>query len=520
MSFPPNKIRSKSNSNGPLLRSGYDIHVPGHSNVTAQSRRIAGITRQDLRTPGVTSAKIGSIRSRVRVSGKVQRSSTGYPPWIMRRSEHPGRPGEQSGNKIAAYLLRVGQKVTEKVNVPAVVLGKRGSVPQVRTEAQRVFVDIFPIASYPLVPIEETRMRRYNVLDRVQVKARADLAEEEDACIFGTPEGSRTSEYSVATDSSLTTEANTVYTSTEGVTRDFVVKMMSEILQHDLLPEALIVHPRQYVDFFTWGRDEFDPETQREVLQSGRVGKLWGIEIFMSKICPSGTCYMRTSDEYFGVLPVLIDLDKTFVPIRSNSGVQTWLYAEKPFRAFATETVTMQRIRQSAGKSANADPSETIRREPHWGYEIVRAAARVAEQRRNDAVAWIPGSNNTDDGRTGTEGPCVWLCLLRVKFLAPLTGDSKMKTGRIARNSRRDNSQPSVESKAKVPGSAKVQRLTKDSEELSRRRLPQHPASHADEEIVRPAWQHAELRRNDVAFSYKAIVTKCYRHGHYERIRG
>lgn len=200
------------------------------------------------------------------------------------------------------------------INVPAIVVTKRGSVPQVRTESTRVFVDIFPIASYPLIPIEDTRMRRFNVLDRVQVKARADLAEEEDAVIFGTPDGSRVSEYSVATNSTLTPEANTVNTSTEGVTRDLVVKTMAEILQHDLIPEAIICHPRQYVDFFTWGRDEFDPETQREVLLSGRVGKLWNLEIMMSKQCPSGTMYMRTSGEYFGVLPVLIDLDVQDAP--------------------------------------------------------------------------------------------------------------------------------------------------------------------------------------------------------------
>ena len=98
------------------------------------------------------------------------------------------------------------------------------------------------------------------------------------------------------------------------MTREVVVKMMAQILQHDLIPSAILVNPIQYVDFFTWGRDEFDPEKQKEVLETGRVGSLWNMQIHMSKLVPSGTVYMRTSDQYLGVIPVLIDLDSMDAP--------------------------------------------------------------------------------------------------------------------------------------------------------------------------------------------------------------
>jgi len=202
------------------------------------------------------------------------------------------------------------------VKVPAVTLSKRGATPQIRREGDRVWADIFPLASMPLIPIEDTRLRRYNILDRVQVKARADLAEEEDVLIFGstTSDGvSITSVYKTAADTTAATDrftgGNTTQTSTDGVTRDVLALTAAEIYQRNLIPAAILMHPRQYVDMWLWGRDEFDPETQRQVLETGRMGSLWNMEVITSYKMPSGTLYMRTSDEYLGVFTVLIDLD-------------------------------------------------------------------------------------------------------------------------------------------------------------------------------------------------------------------
>jgi hypothetical protein len=240
------------------------------------------------------------------------------------------------------------------VKTEPIVMSKRGVVSQVRTQVQRVEVPIFPIAVMPVIPIEDTRLRRFNVIDRVQTKARADLAEEEDRIIFGDltmssintadiagrtqNKGARggTSLYSFATSSTATdpnqvfaagadaftgqggTRTSTAYTSNNGVTRDFLIQLYGEILQHDLIPEAFIMNPREYVDIFTWGRDEFDQETQREVKETGRVGKLWGTEIHISKIIPQGTVYCRTSDYHFGVMPILIDLEVMDAPLPSG----------------------------------------------------------------------------------------------------------------------------------------------------------------------------------------------------------
>lgn len=236
------------------------------------------------------------------------------------------------------------------IKTRAVVLSARGEVPQERVNIQRVLLDFFPIVSYPLVPIPDTKLRRFDVIDRVQTKARADLAEEEDRIIFGDPSAAPdyvttyggqnvdamggVSVYRAATPSATTEtinsvsygfggtkwddafdhRPNTVYHSSQGITKELLAAAQAEIFAHDLIPEAILLNPRDYADFLLWGRDEYDPETMREVLQTGRMGKIWNMEIHMSKIVPAGTGYIRTSDNYFGVMPILIDLDVMDAP--------------------------------------------------------------------------------------------------------------------------------------------------------------------------------------------------------------
>lgn len=244
------------------------------------------------------------------------------------------------------------------VKTRAVILPARGEVPQERVNVQRVEIPIFPLASYPLIPIVDTKMRRYNVIDRVQAKTRADLAEEEDRAIFGDPTANPAtagsandgttygmqnvnsrggvSVYRAATPTSdgesvgnstlgpsYSTwedqwieghQPNSIVTSTQGVTKEVMIGAFSEILRHDLIPDAFIFNPRDFVDIYTWGRDELDPETQKSVLETGRMGKIWNCELLMSKICPQGTFYVRTSDYHLGVMPILIDLDVLDAP--------------------------------------------------------------------------------------------------------------------------------------------------------------------------------------------------------------
>lgn len=236
------------------------------------------------------------------------------------------------------------------VKTSPVVIPKQGEIPQIRVGVQRVEVPIFPVVAYPLIPIEDTKLRRFNVLERTQVKTRADLAEEEDRLIFGDltmtdpntadiagrtqNRGARlsTSLFGFATSTTATdpnnvfgagedaftgqggTRTNSVVASHNGVTKEFLTQLYAGIIAHDNIPAAFIFNPVDYTDMLYWGRDDVDPETQKEVLDTGRMGKIWGCDIQISKIMPKGKVYCRASDQCLGVMPILIDLEVMDAP--------------------------------------------------------------------------------------------------------------------------------------------------------------------------------------------------------------
>lgn len=233
--------------------------------------------------------------------------------------------------EIPYYDLDVVTNVT--------VLSARGSIPQVQVGVTRVEPTILTIACYPMVSFMDAKIRTYNIIDRVQEKATSDFAKEEDILIFGTPglaanwtdQGSSPQDrlgvsiYAAATgtttgpkmwysQSDQTKDAflqasNTAVTSTTGMSKELLKNMMVQILRYRLIPQAILTHPTEYTDMCLWNRDDYDPETQREVLQTGRMGKIWNLDILMSDICPEGTVYMRTSDRQFGVMPIIAEME-------------------------------------------------------------------------------------------------------------------------------------------------------------------------------------------------------------------
>ena len=54
------------------------------------------------------------------------------------------------------------------IKVPAVVIGKRGRVPDSLQEGERVTVPLFEVASYPQVRFSQAKARRYNLIDRAE----------------------------------------------------------------------------------------------------------------------------------------------------------------------------------------------------------------------------------------------------------------------------------------------------------------------------------------------------------------
>ena len=68
------------------------------------------------------------------------------------------------------------------------------------------------------------------------------------------------------------------------------------------------MNAQAFADIRAWGREEFDPVTQHEVLQTGLFGHLWTADILISKKVPMDTVYVLADPEFVGVMPIRQDI--------------------------------------------------------------------------------------------------------------------------------------------------------------------------------------------------------------------
>lgn len=186
----------------------------------------------------------------------------------------------------------------------AVVIAERGGVPITEIYGERVTLDPYPIAVLVRIPTLEVAVRRFNILDREQVRARAEMAEVEDSESFGVFNFAAT----------RTTSANAEITTYSDVSRESLSAVFAEVEDNDAPVANVVMRATQYRDIRTWDGTDFDPVTRRELIKTGYMGDLWNAAIRISKIQTEGRLFVLSDPEFLGVLAVRIDLDQMESP--------------------------------------------------------------------------------------------------------------------------------------------------------------------------------------------------------------
>ena len=181
------------------------------------------------------------------------------------------------------------------VDAKAYVISKRGAAPDQIIEGDRIQVPTFEVVSYPQVRFSQVKERRFNVIDRAQQRAKADIMAVEDEEIFKLIDAAAAS-------------TNAVTAVEGGLTREALTKAFKEIEKHDLVVTKIVMNAQAFADIRAWGREEFDPVTQHEVLQTGLFGHLWTADILISKKVPMDTVYVLADPEFVGVMPIRQDI--------------------------------------------------------------------------------------------------------------------------------------------------------------------------------------------------------------------
>jgi len=220
------------------------------------------------------------------------------------------------------YKLALGEEAVfdADVDVPAASLSVEGLPQQLEVRSDRIRIETSPIASRPLVRWNESNFRKFDILNRVQERAKASLQEQEDIrgfnlIDFASGLTNQTAAPSLAGTTAASNNPSTDSSSTQ-LTQAKLVNGIVQLRSRLLVASKIWINPIRNSDLMlfntltsgTGGAGIFAPNFQEQALKAGRVGSIWGVEVLESIVVPSNKVYVLAPADYLGVLAVRTDL--------------------------------------------------------------------------------------------------------------------------------------------------------------------------------------------------------------------
>lgn len=81
---------------------------------------------------------------------------------------------------------------------------------------------------------------------------------------------------------------------------------------------VMVINPQQASSIRTWGNQIFDFSTQRELLQKGYIGTIYGVNVISTPQCPTGYVYFLGQKQLLGRMPIATDLTPVPAPNPQN----------------------------------------------------------------------------------------------------------------------------------------------------------------------------------------------------------
>lgn len=187
-------------------------------------------------------------------------------------------------------------------DVTAYIVGEEGENILAVTKPRRVIFPLFEIASNPEIPLTQIKERRFDLIERAQDLARAQIQAAEDERVFAILDAIAT----VGFDS--LPAVNPDIPVVAPISGSVLADAFALIERHDLRVARVFMNARDYADLRKFGRDILDIESQATLLKTGLMGTLWGAQIITSRLVPVGTVYVCCEPEMFGRIPVRTEL--------------------------------------------------------------------------------------------------------------------------------------------------------------------------------------------------------------------
>lgn len=189
-------------------------------------------------------------------------------------------------------------------NVTAFVVGEEGENILAITKPRRVIFPLFEIASNPEIPLTQVKERRFDLIERSQDLARAQIQAAEDARAFDVMDAVAANGF----DNLGSAYVNAQVNATAPLTPSNLADAFARIETHDLRVSRIFVNALDYSDIRKWGRDVLDIETQATLLKTGLMANIWGAQIIVTRKVAPGYIYVCAEPEFFGRIPVRTEL--------------------------------------------------------------------------------------------------------------------------------------------------------------------------------------------------------------------
>jgi len=188
-------------------------------------------------------------------------------------------------------------------DVTAYVVGEEGQNILAITKPRRVIFPLFEIASNPEIPLTQIKERRFDLIERAQDLARAQIQAAEDERVFAILDSIATAGFD-----SLSAQLNPDIPVVAPISGAVLADAFALIERHDLRVARIYMNARDYADLRKFGRDILDIESQATLLKTGLMATLWGASVITSRLVPVGTVYVCCEPEHFGRIPVRTEL--------------------------------------------------------------------------------------------------------------------------------------------------------------------------------------------------------------------
>ena len=203
---------------------------------------------------------------------------------------------------FAPRTVKAGEVVRydKDVYVRGWVIAEDGQTPQSVVEGRYIYPPEFEVTAYPSIEIKDKYRAQYDILARVQDRARMSIEYQEDLALINL----------------LQSGANATNTTTFFATLNLAALegIRYQIERHRLICDKFIIHRQEVSDLVNTLSQQVDPVTQRELIMAGYIGTVLNAMIVTTagtqtfEILQPGEVVAVTAPEYLGGMPIRVEL--------------------------------------------------------------------------------------------------------------------------------------------------------------------------------------------------------------------